>query len=266
VDDTICLKINRLNKVFTLGDGEVQALKDINLEVNTGEFISIVGASGCGKSTLLRIISGLDSLTDGAITCDGAKISGPSNDCGLVFQEARLFPWLTVVENIAFGISRENRGRLSKSEQQDLVQKYLTLVNLEGFGNAYPHQLSGGMQQRVSIARALIENPKILLLDEPFGALDALTRIKMQQEFLKIWEAEKTTMILVTHDVDEAIYLGNRIVVLSSRPGTIATILKVDLARPRDRSSYDFVNLRRELYKHFFSEQEATEDYYGAYI
>lgn len=255
------LKINNLNKIFTLDDGDVQALKNINLEVKPGEFISIVGASGCGKSTLLRIIGGLETYLEGTVSNDGREIHGPDYSIGMVFQESRLFPWLRIKDNIAFGISKENRKKLSKAEQSELLNKYLSMVKLQGFENAYPHQLSGGMQQRVSIARALIENPKILLLDEPFGALDALTRINMQQEVLNIWESQKTTMILVTHDIDEAIYLGDKIIVLSSRPGSIKRVIKVDLQRPRNRSDYEFVRIRKDIFKEFFEEQEITEEY-----
>jgi sulfonate transport system ATP-binding protein len=180
----------------------------------------------------------------------------------MIFQESRLFPWLKIADNIAFGISKKNKKNLSKKEQAELVQKYLELVNLAGFENAYPHQLSGGMQQRISIARALIENPDILLLDEPFGALDALTRINMQNEVLHIWEKEKKTMILVTHDIDEAIFLSDRIVVMSNRPGHIKKIINVDMSRPRDRSSFDFIKIRTEIFKIFFAESSLEIEYY----
>lgn len=261
MNETKGLSISHLDKVFKITDGEVQALKDINLEVKPGEFISIVGASGCGKSTLLRIIGGLETYCVGRITNDGVEIHGPGYDRGMAFQESRLFPWLRVYDNILFGMNREARKTLSKAGKRELVGKYLELVGLEKFSRAYPHQLSGGMQQRVSIARALIENPKILLLDEPFGALDALTRINMQQEILKIWMHEKTTMILVTHDIDEAIYLGDKVVVMSSRPGTVKKIIHIDLPRPRNRSLPEFVRIRQDIFKEFFEDQDVREDY-----
>lgn len=246
------LSISRLSKQFTIDSGTVQALTDVNLKVEPGEFISIVGASGCGKSTLLRIIVGLDSESSGEILLGDQSIRKPGVERGMVFQEARLLPWLTVSDNIAFGC----RSETPKTERNRLVTEHIELVGLAGFEKAYPHQLSGGMQQRVSIARALVNRPKVLLLDEPFGALDALTRINMQQEVLRIWEAEKTTMILVTHDIDEAIYLGDRVVVMSNRPGTINKIVKVTLPRPRDRSDYDFVQIRKEIYAEFFEQTQ----------
>jgi sulfonate transport system ATP-binding protein len=246
------LSISRLSKQFTIDAGTVQALTDVNLKVEPGEFISIVGASGCGKSTLLRIIVGLDSESSGEILLGDQSVRKPGVDRGMVFQEARLLPWLTVSDNIAFGC----RGETPSAERNRLVCEHIELVGLAGFEKAYPHQLSGGMQQRVSIARALVNRPKVLLLDEPFGALDALTRINMQQEVLRIWEAEKTTMILVTHDIDEAIYLGDRVVVMSSRPGTINKVVEVALPRPRDRSDYDFVQIRKEIYAEFFEQTQ----------
>lgn len=255
------LAIQDLNKTFKLEDGEVQALKDITLTVNSGEFISIVGTSGCGKSTLLRIIGGLETNDNGSITIGGTPIQGPGNDRGMVFQEARLFPWLSVRDNIAFGIGKDSERSLDKGGEERLVNKFLELVGLENFANAYPYQLSGGMQQRVSIARSLIGNPKVLLLDEPFGALDAMTRINMQHEILRIWEAERTTMILVTHDIDEAIYLGDKVFVMSSRPGTIRKVVNVELARPRDRSSYEFVQVRKSIFQEFFEERSVVMEY-----
>jgi len=255
------LKIEHLNKVFEVDGKKVQALEDINLSIEKGEFISIVGASGCGKSTLLRIIGGLETKTDGTVEHNGKEITGCSEDRGMAFQESRLFPWLTVEKNILFGLPYSEKRKLSKAEQKDRVSHYLELVGLADFARAYPNQLSGGMQQRVSIARALIENPEILLLDEPFGALDALTRIHMQEEIQRIWQHEKKTMILVTHDIEEAIYLGDRIVVLSARPGRIVQVRKVDLPRPRYRSSGAFVEIKRSIMKEFFKSQDLTEDY-----
>lgn len=251
------IEIKNLNKTFKIDSGELTVLKDINLSVKDGEFLSIVGSSGCGKSTLLRMIVGLDTDYSGSILSYENPIQGPAVDRGMIFQESRLFPWLTVEKNIAFGISK----KVSNSEKKELVHEQLELVGLSNFARAYPGQLSGGMKQRISIARALINKPKILLLDEPFGALDAMTRINMQQEILKIWEKEKTTMILVTHDIDEAVYLGNRVVVLSSRPGRIKKIVPVELSRPRDRSGYDFTYIKGEIYDEFFTKVENPFSY-----
>ena len=255
MDEEYALEISHLGKTFHVDSGEVQALDDINLQIKKGEFVSIVGASGCGKSTLLRIIGGLETQTVGEISSHGNIIQGSGIDRGMAFQESRLFPWLTVEKNVAFGMTYAKKESLSKKEQMELVYHYLELVGLSDFGKAFPGQLSGGMQQRVSIARALIENPDILLLDEPFGALDALTRISMQEEIQRIWEVEKKTMILVTHDIEEAIYLGNRIVILSARPGKIKRIVKVNSTRPRFRNSAEFVEIKKSIMAEFFKEQ-----------
>lgn len=246
----IQIEIKNLNKQFIIDGNSVDILQDINLSIERGQFISIVGASGCGKSTLLRMISGLETITSGEILLDGKKVVKPGLDCGMVFQEARLFPWSSVQKNIEFGISQ----KLGEREKKEKANQMIRLVGLGGFEKALPKQLSGGMQQRVSIARGLINNPKVLLMDEPFGALDAITRINMQNETLRIWEAEKKTMILVTHDIDEAIFLGDKIVVLSSRPGRIKRVIDVDLPRPRDRSSEQFIRIRKEIFKEFFED------------
>ncbi|MGD0153349.1 MAG: ABC transporter ATP-binding protein [Thermacetogeniaceae bacterium] len=245
------LVIQKLSKTFATREKEVGALADINLSIVRGEFISIVGRSGCGKSTLLRIIAGLENDYEGVVALDSQQICKPGLDRGMVFQEHRLLPWLTVKENVAFGLAR-----IPLKEKERIVQKQIDLVGLTGFEKAYPFQLSGGMAQRAAIARALVNRPRILLLDEPFGSLDAITKIQMQQEILRIWELEGTTMIIVTHDIDEAVYLGQRVVVLSSRPGTVKKIVPVDLPRPRDRNSYDFTQVRRAIYKEFFTEEE----------
>ena len=245
------LVIQKLHKKFLTQENEVTALKDINLDILQGEFISIVGSSGCGKSTLLRIIAGLENDYEGLVVLGQQRIYKPGLDRGMVFQEHRLLPWLTVEENVSFGL----RGG-QREERDRIVQEHIELVGLAGFEKNYPHQLSGGMAQRVAIARALVNRPKVLLLDEPFGALDALTRIQMQQEILRIWEAERTTMILVTHDIDEAVYLGDRVMVMSNRPGTIKKIVPVELPRPRDRSGYEFVQIRKLIYAEFFAEAD----------
>ncbi|AYH45577.1 ABC transporter ATP-binding protein [Azoarcus sp. DN11] len=251
------LAIGPLSKTFSLNKSAVEVLKDIELQVPGGRFVSIVGASGCGKSTLLRIIAGLETAYDGQVTLGGRAVTAPGLDRGMVFQEHRLLPWLTVAENVAFGL-KDARPR----EQARRVHEHLELVGLAGFASALPHQLSGGMAQRVAIARALVNQPQVLLLDEPFGALDAFTRIQLQQEVLRIWEVERTTMVLVTHDIDEAIFLGDEVVVMSNRPGTIKRVVPVRLARPRDRSSADFVALRKQIFREFFAEAEQLpEDY-----
>jgi sulfonate transport system ATP-binding protein len=257
MNTTAPLYIINLTKIYKAENGDVQALNDINLTVNPGEFVGIAGTSGCGKSTLLKLIVGLETDFRGKIRLGDDLIKGPDIDRGMIFQEARLFPWLTVAENIAFGLT----GKYSKKEKSGTIERYIRLTGLDGFGKAYPHQLSGGMQQRVSIARALVNNPKILTLDEPFGALDALTRLQMQQEILQIWELEKTSMILVTHDVDEAVYLADRVIVLSSRPGTIRKIVPIDIPRPRDRNSPDFMALKREIYVELFNLELEYLDY-----
>jgi len=248
------LRIEGLSKKFKIKSGVVEALKDININVKKGEFLSIIGASGCGKSTLLRIIVGLEKSNEGRVLLKNKAIKGSGCDRGMIFQESRLFPWLTIEENVAFGLTRKTTAL----EKKQIVKEHLELVGLTSFAKAYPHQLSGGMQQRISIVRALVNKPEVLLLDEPFGALDAFTRISMQQEVLRIWEAEKTTMMLVTHDIDEAIFLGDRVVIMSSSPGTVKKIITVDLPRPRDRSSYEFAKIRKEIYGHFFANVEKS--------
>lgn len=261
MDNKSGLRIEHLNKSFIIDGNKLDVLKDINLDIRQGEFVCIVGASGCGKSTLLRIIGGLETYEEGMVEIDGVPITGTGLDRGMAFQEPRLFPWLNIAENVSYGISNDVKKQLGKSGVKERVQQFLKLVNLEGFEKAYPKQLSGGMQQRVSIARALIENPKMLLMDEPFGALDALTRISMQNETLRIWQEEKTTMVLVTHDIDEAVYLADRVIVLSSRPGSLRKIVKVDLPRPRKRTSINFTEIRRQIYREFFEDDEINEDY-----
>lgn len=255
-NDDIQLAIQGISKDFKIEKGLLHVLDDINIDIQRGEFVSIVGTSGCGKSTLLKMIIGLEHPTSGQILIRDRVVTKPSVDCGMVFQEARLFPWLTVEENIEFGIT----GDMDKAAKKELVHSHIQLVGLEGFEKALPKQLSGGMQQRVSIARALVNKPDVLLLDEPFGALDALTRINMQNEVLKLWEHEKKTMVLVTHDIDEAIFLSDRIVVLSSRPGRVVDIIPVDLPRPRERSSDDFLRIRGKIFKYLLRNADSGVD------
>lgn len=252
------LVIDHVKKVFQIKDQQLEVLADVNVEIKEGEFISIVGASGCGKSTLVRMIAGLETPTSGEIRIGGKKVEKPSVDIGMIFQESRLFPWLSVEKNIEFGI----HDNLTKGKKEELIKKHIDLVGLNSFEKALPKQLSGGMQQRVSIARALINNPSVLLLDEPFGALDALTRINMQNEVLKIWEQEKTTMILITHDIDEAIFLSDRIFIMGKNPGEIKKIIPVEMGRPRGRNSFDFMRIRKEIYKEFFEDSDIEIEYY----
>ena len=250
------LVIEHLNKNFDVDGKSVNILNDISLNINEGEFVAIVGHSGCGKSTLLKIIAGLLEYDDGTVTLDNKRITKPDIDRGMVFQEHRLFPWLTIKENIGIGLDK-----LDNKKKEEIISEHLKLVKLDGFENVYPHQLSGGMAQRAAIARALINSPKVLLLDEPFGALDALTKIILQEEILKIWEKEKTTMIMVTHDIEEAVYLADRIVVMSARPGKIKEIVNIDLGRIRDRGSSDFARIKKRILSHFFEDKSPTLEY-----
>lgn len=250
------LIIENLNKDYMVDGTLVNVLDDINLTIQESEFIVIVGHSGCGKSTLLKIIAGLETAASGNVTKNGLKITKPDTDRGMIFQEHRLCPWLSIEKNISFGLDR-----ISKAEKNKKIDAYLKLVQLSEFKKAYPSQLSGGMSQRAAIARALITNPEILLLDEPFGALDALTKIELQKEILNIWKKEKTTMIMVTHDIEEAVFLADRIIVMSSRPGKIKDIINVDLGSERDRGSADFARLKKKVYDYFFEDYKKEIEY-----
>ncbi len=216
------------------------ALEDISLAIRNNEFVSIVGRSGCGKTTLLNMIAGLLRPSSGTILIDGQPVTGPGSNRGMVFQHASLFPWLTAIENIEFGPL--NAG-VPKAERRQQAQELIELVRLGGFEKKYPRELSGGMQQRVAIARALAVDPDILLMDEPFGALDELTRSEMQEELLRIWQARRKTVVFVTHSIMEALYLSDRVVVLSPHPGRLRTQVRVEIPRPRQRSSQDFLQL-----------------------
>jgi sulfonate transport system ATP-binding protein len=241
----VSLNLNVVSKKFPSKGGEAfTALENVRLDVSQGEFLAIVGSSGCGKSTLLRLILGLETDYEGEILLDGKKIVGPGLDRGIVFQEHRLFPWLTVRDNVALGL--ENSG-LPREEREALIRDHIELVGLGGFEKSYPHELSGGMSQRAAIARALVNRPGILLLDEPFGALDALTRTYLQNELQRIWKLEGATMIEVTHDVEEAVFLASRIVVMESRPGRIKKVIPVDLPYPRHRASVEFARIKEAV-------------------
>jgi sulfonate transport system ATP-binding protein len=239
------LRVVDVSKSFPTADdsGETHALDTISLSVAAGELVSVVGPSGCGKSTLLRLIAGLDSADSGELWVGAEPITAPSAERGLVFQDPNLFPWLTVTGNIEAGLVARRVLREKRSE----VDAFMHLVGLDGFASAYPHHLSGGMAQRVALARALINHPKVLLLDEPLGALDAFTRMRMQDEVLRLWEDRGTTMLLVTHDIDEAIYMSDRIVLMTPRPGRIDQIIAIDLPRPRQRNGAEFLRLRGEI-------------------
>ncbi|PPD55153.1 MAG: sulfonate ABC transporter ATP-binding protein [Methylotenera sp.] len=243
------LEINNLHKQYPVNGELLTILDNVSLSIQPGEFVSIVGSSGCGKSTLLRLIIGLENDYRGDILLDGNRIVGTSLERGIVFQEHRLFPWLNVEQNIAVGLL--NNTQLTEAEKHRSIKQHIELVGLQGFETAYPYQLSGGMSQRVAIARALVNRPEVLLLDEPFGALDAFTRTYLQQELQRIWQEEGITMIIVTHDVEEAVYLGDRVVVMEPKPGRIKTVIDVDLPRPRNRNSYQFSSIRDRVYQEF---------------
>lgn len=250
------LSIQNVNKSFTVDGQKVDVLKDINLEVQEGEFIAIVGHSGCGKSTLLKIIAGLEKNDTGLVTVDGKEVNGPGMDRGMIFQEHRLFPWMSIEKNVQLGL----KG-LSKEEKTKLSDQYLELVKLSEFKKAYPSQLSGGMSQRAAIARSLVSQPEVLLLDEPFGALDALTKIELQEELLKIRERFHNTMLMVTHDIEETVYLADRIVVMSARPGRIKDVIKVELGTYRDRGGSDFAHYKKKIFDYFFEEKTVVPEY-----
>ncbi|TBU97382.1 ABC transporter ATP-binding protein [Stutzerimonas kirkiae] len=233
-----------IGKRFAVAGGELEAIRAFDLDIADGESIALLGSSGCGKSTLLRLLIGLDTEFDGEIRIDGKAVRGIGSERGIVFQEHRLFPWLTVEQNIDLGQVNE---KLTSAERTRRIEQLIQLVGLDGFQHAYPHQLSGGMAQRVAIARGLVASPRILLLDEPFGALDALTRQQMQEELLAIRARAGITSLLVTHDVEEAIFVADRVVVMAPRPGRIKRIVSIDLPHPRNRNGYEFNRLREEL-------------------
>ena len=239
------LEIRNLSHSFPRDDGSLlRVLDNISFEVKDKEFVCILGSSGCGKTTLLRLIAGLNTAESGSIVLDGEEIQGTSPKVGMVFQEYSLFPWRSVIDNIAFGLEMQGTPR---DERYRIAERYLNLVNLAQFRTSYPSELSGGMRQRVAVARALALDPSVLLMDEPFGALDAQTRNLLQQELLDIWEATKKTIVFITHSVDEAVYLSDRIIVLTPRPGRICRIFPIGLPRPRDRTSVEFGQVRREV-------------------
>jgi ABC-type nitrate/sulfonate/bicarbonate transport system ATPase subunit len=238
------IDIQNINRVYRDTNGNpVHALKDINLTIQKGEFISIVGPSGCGKTTLLRLIAGLDRPESGSITIEGAEITEPSYERGYIFQQATLFPWATVYDNVAIGLKARGIFDVKKERVQELID----MIGLSGFEKSYPHEISGGMAQRVAIIRSLINEPKVLLLDEPLGALDAFKRIELQTLLLDVWQKTGTTMAMVTHDVDEAIALSTRIIIMTPRPGEIVDMVDVKLGIERNRNNDDFIALRKKI-------------------
>jgi NitT/TauT family transport system ATP-binding protein len=234
----------RISKSFLKREETLQVLDDINLEVADGEFVCLLGPSGCGKSTLLNIVGGFEKADSGRVTIDGEEVTGPSSRRIFVFQEYGIFPWASVWDNVALGL----RDR-PESERRRLVQDTIDMVGLSGFERSYPMELSGGMKQRVEVARALAVSPDVIYMDEPFGALDSLTRLTMRSEIIRIWEQEKKTILFVTHDVDESIQLADRVVVLSSRPGRIADIVEVGMQHPRDLGSPEYGRIKNRLYE-----------------
>ena len=238
------IKIDKVSKSFTNPDGTVvKALNEVELDIKPGSFVSLIGPSGCGKTTLLRAISGLSLADTGTVYVDEEKVTAPGPERGFAFQQANLYPWLNIEKNIAFGLKA--RG-IYKTHKQD-VKEYIDMVGLKGFERSYPHQLSGGLNQRASLARALVGHPKILLLDEPLGALDAFTRMNMQDEIIRIWKEQQMTMVMVTHDVDEAVYMSDQVVIMTPRPAKIEQVIDIELGRPRARGNNDFLKYRTKI-------------------
>lgn len=251
---TIKVKIDNVKKCYQGRTGEVIALNGVNLDIKENEFVTVVGPSGCGKSTLLNIMAGLLEPTSGKVICNGKEIKGTSAERGVVFQQYALFPWLTVLKNVKFPL--QMRG-LPAEEVDRIAMKYIRMVDLEKFKESYPKELSGGMKQRVAIARAYAANPEVLLMDEPFGALDAQTRTQLQQDLLETWEREQKTCFFITHDVDEAIILGQRVVIMSARPGRIKEIIDIDIPYPRDQATKltpEFVELKNRIWALVYKE------------
>ena len=248
------LKIEHVRQVFQTRNGELVSLNDVDLDIYENEFVCVVGPSGCGKSTLLNIIAGLLKPTEGKVYCNGEEVKGTGVDRGVVFQQYALFPWLTVEKNVMFGLKLQGQ---SSKEAKQTAMKYIDMVQLGEFVNHYPKELSGGMKQRVAIARAYAANPQVLLMDEPFGALDAQTRAQLQSDLLETWERERKTCFFITHDVEEAILLAQRVIVMSARPGRIKAVLDVDIPYPRTQEtklSPEFLRLRNRIWEQVYQE------------
>ncbi|WP_314057907.1 ABC transporter ATP-binding protein [Shuttleworthella satelles] len=253
-DNSVKVEIRDLVKKFQTRNGEVVALNGVDLSIQDKEFVCVVGPSGCGKSTLLNMIGGLDTPTSGEILVDGKEVDGPSPKRGIVFQQYALFPWLTVEKNVQFGLKLQGMPR---ERMGQVTEKYLRAVGLENFAHSYPKELSGGMKQRVAIARAYAVNPEVLLMDEPFGALDAQTRVQLQTELLETWEHEQKTCFFITHDVEEAIILAQRVVIMSARPGRVKDIVDIDIPYPRDQAtkmSPRFLELKNDIWGQVYEE------------
>lgn len=248
------LKIDGVKKVYNTRNGDVVALNGVDLDIKENEFICVVGPSGCGKSTLLNIIAGLEMPTEGAVYIDNKKIEGTGVERGVVFQQYALFPWMTVLKNVMFGPRLQGK---SKEEAEEIAMKYIKMVQLEDFINHYPKELSGGMKQRVAIARAYAVNPEVLLMDEPFGALDAQTRTQLQTELLETWEKEQKTCFFITHDVEEAIILAEKVIIMSARPGRIKDIVDIDIPYPRTQETKmtdRFLELKNHIWGQVYQE------------
>jgi len=256
MSDEFVIKLRHVAKVYNTSRGPVASLADVNLDVASGEFITLVGPSGCGKSTLLNLVAGLLEPTSGEVLVNDKPVVGPGPERGVIFQQYALFPWLTAIENVEFGLRLQG---LPKKERRERARKYLELVGLAGFANALPKELSGGMKQRCAIARAYAVNPALLLMDEPFGALDALTRVQMQDDLLATWGEDRRTIMFITHDVDEAVYLANRVVVMSPSPGRITKIIDVPLPYPRNediRLSDEYIQTRASVWREVHHQPE----------
>ncbi len=252
------LQVRDLTKVFAeTCTAALTVLEDISFQANQGEFVCIVGPSGCGKTTLLKVIAGLENASNGSICVDGEMMNEPSPKKGMVFQEFALFPWRTVERNVEFGL--EHTG-VVREKRKEIIDRYLKMVNLAAWGNRYPFELSGGMKQRAAIARALANNPEILLMDEPFGSLDAQTRSILQDELLRIWKQTGKTIVFVSHNIEEATYLGDKIVVLTALPGRVKNIHSIGLSRPRNRASVDFIKMRELILKEVVNEVSNSKD------
>ncbi|WP_121616487.1 ABC transporter ATP-binding protein [Virgibacillus halodenitrificans] len=252
------VKIDQVKKVFDSRNGEVVALNGVDLDIHENEFVTVVGPSGCGKSTLLNIIAGLEKPTSGVVSCDGKEVTGTGTERGVVFQQYALFPWLTVMGNVQFGLNLQG---IKGEKADEIANKYIKLVDLQDFVNHYPKELSGGMKQRVAIARAYAANPSVLLMDEPFGALDAQTRTQLQEELLHTWDSEQKTCFFITHDVEEAILLGQKVVIMSARPGRIKEVVDVKIPYPRNqetRMTPEFLEVKNYVWGQVYQEYLAV--------
>lgn len=254
----MAIQIQAVSKIYQHKGKPITVLQHVNLCIHNNEFVCLLGPSGCGKSTLLRIVAGLDQATKGTVAISGNTVDRPNADASMVFQDYALFPWKTVIQNVEFGLMLRH---FPLKERRERALQYLRLVHMEAFQHAFVRQLSGGMKQRVAIARALVLEPKILLMDEPFGALDTFTRFKLQDELIHICHDRPLSVLFVTHDIEEAVYLGDRVAIMQSNPGSIRDLVKIDLMKPRDRTSSDFIHYRNRIYEAFSLVREIQQDY-----